>query len=255
MVVGLSACRVDFVVETTVGRDGDGVLTVGIEGDEEVFDALVAADLGDIAALFGASQMTELDAQPALFTDLESSGWTIERSTGATTLAYTFEDPSQLGELTSALVGGAAPGTILPAMTLKADVGLWRSHLELRASADMSLDAIVSLVGTGLESPPTIDELDRVVGGSFADVFSVDVVIVMPGSPTVEATTEPTTEPTSPSAGTFVWHLVPGESLNATVETDVWRIGNVVLTAVIAAALFGAIVVAVALVKTFRHHD
>ncbi|HJM27467.1 MAG TPA: hypothetical protein QGF11_05840, partial [Acidimicrobiales bacterium] len=206
LVVVASACRVDTTVSVRLGENGSGVVEVALVLDDEAVEAVGG-----------------LDHQVRL-EDLEDAGWDVagpERlvENGLTSVVATkgFEVPDRLPPILDEIAG---PG-VFTDMGLVRKRSFARTTWSLSGRVDLSggleafSDPALSETLSGLPLGRTREELAELagcVGCDPADMFSLDLVVALPG--------EVVANVGRVDDGVAVWTVALGDSTSTVVDVS-----------------------------------
>ncbi|MBT3246225.1 MAG: HAD-IA family hydrolase [Actinobacteria bacterium] len=205
-VVSASACRADATVSVRLGEDGSGVVEVALVLDDEAVEAVGGID-----------HQIRLE-------DLENAGWEVDgpqRSLddGLTSVVATkgFEVPDRLPPILDEIAG---PG-VFTDMGLVRNRSFARTTWSLSGRVDLSggleafSDPALSETLSGLPLGRTREELAELagcVGCDPADMFSLELVVALPGE--VVANADRVDE------GSAVWAVALGDSTPTLVDVS-----------------------------------
>ncbi len=206
LVASASACRADATVSVRLGEDGSGVVEVALVLDDEAVEAVGGID-----------HQLRLE-------DLEDAGWDVtgpERlvENGLTSVVATkgFEVPDRLPPILDEIAG---PG-VFTDMGLVRNRSFARTTWSLSGRVDLSgglealSDPALSETLSGLPLGRTREELSELagcVGCDPADMFSLDLVIALPGEVVANADRV--------DDGAAVWAVALGDSTPTFVDVS-----------------------------------
>lgn len=170
-----SACKIDVTLGVRVDDDGSGEVRAEFVLDEEAVDAL-GGELG----------------QALRVADLIQAGWEVEvddevEGGGARAVAVKrFGTPEQLSDVVDELSGEAGP---FQDFRVTREPGVFTTAYEFSGTVDLeggvgatALDPGDEALDTELEGEDVeIEELQEFLSERLADVFDIQVIVVMPG--------------------------------------------------------------------------
>lgn len=184
------------------------MLRVAIELDDAARKALEQLDLA--APVFGDKIA---DPLPAELQDLLERGWKLDRSQNRLEVTHAFTAASHLPEVAAQLSGVGLSVALIPVIELTNERDLWRNRMRLHAVVAPGEDWLLHMIGTGLENPPTLEELERALGAPIREFVGVTFGVSMPDVDRIVV--DP---PDAPRLGRDIWQVPIGTTLTVTVE-------------------------------------
>src|SRR5680860_264344 len=159
-----SGCKIQMVLDTTVGTDGSGTVGVRLAADKEIQD-LLASQGGGESDLFGEFESSVPEGWDAdSGTDADGTRWV--------TASRSFEDPSEIMTVFEQGANGPAESVGAQEFSLTQEKGLLSVKTVFSAVWDMES----ALAATGGQAPEGMDP------SALSSIFEVQNRVTLPGS-------------------------------------------------------------------------